>query len=152
MPHVRIGEILVNQGRIDALQLDSAVAYQQQRGGRIGQAIVQLGYLSEPQLLEAVGGQVGAAFVVVGERIIPPAVVALIPRRVMRARRVIALERLAETRRGPLVVAFSDPENLTAIDEISFVTGLDVRPVLASEWDIDQAVARHIGQSRTHAA
>jgi hypothetical protein len=67
----------------------------------------------------------------------------------MRARHVIALERLAEHRRGPLVIAFSDPENLTAIDEIAFVTGLDVKPVLASEWDIDQAISRHIGERIT---
>ncbi len=145
MARVRIGELLVNQGQLDPTQLDGAIAYQLRWGGRIGQAIVRLGFLSESQLLEAVGGQVGAQFVVIGERTIPAEVVALIPRRAMRARRVIALERLAEQRRGPLVVAFSDPGNLSAIDEIAFVTGFAVKPVLASEWDIDQAISRHIG-------
>jgi len=146
MAHVRIGEILVNQGQIDASQIESAISYQRQWGGRIGRAIVQLGFLSEQQLLEAVGGQVGAPFVVIGQRTIPAEVVALIPRRLMRTRRVIALERLTEQRRGPVVVAFSDPENLTAIDEIAFITGLAVRPVLAGEDDLEQAISRHIGE------
>lgn len=145
MAHARIGEILVDQGRIDPVQLERAIALQQRWGGRIGGAIVQLGFLSERQLLEAVGGQVGAPFVVIGDRQIPAEVVALIPRRVMRARGIIALERLAKHRRGPLVVAFSDPQNLAAVDELAFVTGLEVKPVLASESDIEQAITRHIG-------
>lgn len=148
MARVRIGEILLGQGRINAIQLEDALAYQRQWGGRIGQAVVELGLLSEGQLLEAVGEQLGAPFVIIGERIIPASVIALIPRSYMRARRVIALERLEEHTLGPVVVAFADPADLGAIDEIAFATGLDVKPVLATARDIDQAVARHLAGNR----
>lgn len=149
MARTRIGELLVNGGEIDAAQLDSALAHQRQWGGRLGQAIVRLGFLSEERLLQAVGQQLGAPFVVIGQRVVPPAVFGLIPRRLIRARRVFPLEKLTEHRRGPLVVAFADPADLTAVDEIAFATGLAVKPVLAAEWDIEQVIARHLGEGPT---
>lgn len=145
MARTRIGELLVADGQIDSMQLDSALAHQRQWGGRIGQSIVRLGFLTEERLLQAVAQQLGAPFVVIGERAVPPAVVALIPKKLILARRVFPLEKLHDHRRGPLVVAFADPADLTAADEISFVTGLDVSPVLAAEWDIDRVIARHFG-------
>lgn len=144
MARVRIGELLVHGGQIDAMQLESALAHQRQWGGRLGQAIVRLGFLTEERLLQAIGAQLGAPFVVIGERVVPPAVVALVPRKIIRNRRAFPLEKRSEFRRGPLVVAFADPADLPAVDEIAFVTGLEVRPVLAAEWDLDQAIARHL--------
>jgi type IV pilus assembly protein PilB len=145
MARVRIGELLVRQGRIDELQLQSALAHQRKFGGRIGRAIVALGFLPEPTFLEALGEQLGAPVVAVGDRPVDPRVLSLVPARLMRARRVVPLARLDETRRGPLVVAVADPSDLGLIDELSFATGLDVRPVLASEADLDRAISRLLG-------
>jgi hypothetical protein len=145
MARARLGELLVNGGAIDAAQLDSALAHQRQWGGRLGQALVRLGFVTEARVLEAVGSQVGSPLVVIGDRQVPPAVLALIPRKLIRAKRAFPLERLSEHRRGPLVVAFADPADLVAVDEIAFATGLAVRAVLAADWDIDQAIARHLG-------
>ena len=147
MARTRIGELLVAGGQIDSMQLDSALAHQRQWGGRLGQAIVRLGFLSEERLLQAVGQQLGAPFIVIGERVVSPAVVALLPRKLILSRRVFPLEKLREQRRGPLVVAFADPADLAVADEISFATGLDVSPVLAAEWDLDQIIARHLGEA-----
>jgi type IV pilus assembly protein PilB len=147
MARIRLGELLLNGGHIDSMQLDSALAHQRQWGGRIGQAIVQLGFLTEERMLQAVGRQLGVPFVVIGDRTVPPSVVALMPRKLIRTRRAFPLEKLAENRRGPLVVAFADPADLIAMDEISFVTGLEVRAVLAAEWDIDQVITRHLGDA-----
>jgi type IV pilus assembly protein PilB len=145
MARIRIGELLVSSGDIDAMQLESALAHQRQWGGRIGQAIVRLGFLSEERLLAAVGSQLGAPFVVIGQRAIHPSVVGLLPAKLIRSRRAIPIEKLSETRRGPLVVAFADPADLAAVDEIAFVTGFSVKAVLAADWDIEQAIARHLG-------
>jgi type IV pilus assembly protein PilB len=142
MARTRIGEMLVAQGRIDALQLASALAHQRQWGGRIGNAIVRLGFLPEAAVLEAVGQQLGVPFVEIGERHIPPQVLALVPERLMRTRRVVPLARLSDTRRGPLVVALADPGDLGSLDEIAFATGMQVKPVLAGEADIERALAR----------
>jgi type IV pilus assembly protein PilB len=142
MGRTRIGEMLVAQGRIDALQLASALAHQRQWGGRIGNAIVRLGFLPEATVLEAVGQQLGVPFVEIGDRHIPPQVLALVPERLMRQRRVVPLARLSDSRRGPLVVALADPGDLGALDELAFVTGMQVKPVLAAEADIERALAR----------
>jgi type IV pilus assembly protein PilB len=141
MARLRLGEMLVQRGCIDAVQLQSALAHQQRWGGRIGRSIVQLGFMEEPALLANVGEQMGVPFVEIGDRRVPPAVVALVPAKLVRARKVVPLEVGGGTR-GPLVVALADPSNLSTLDEIAFATGLAIRPVLAAEDDLDRAIAR----------
>lgn len=144
MSRVRIGEMLVQQGQIDAVQLQSALAHQRRWGGKLGRAIVQLGFLPEERLLESVGRQIGVAVLSLGERDIPRQVLGMVPAKLIRTRRALPIARLAEGRRGPLVVALADPTDLRVIDEISFATGMDVRPVLVSERELDLAISRHL--------
>jgi len=148
MARVRIGELMVRQGRIDEMQLQSALAHQRRWGGRIGRAIIGLGFVSEPTFLEALSEQLGAPFIVVGDRTVPRSVLSLVPEKLIRSRRVLPLAKLNESRRGPLVVALSDPGDLAVLDEIGFVTGLEVRPALAAEADLDQAIRRLLGDER----
>jgi type IV pilus assembly protein PilB len=145
MARLRIGEMLVQLGRLDPAQLQTALAHQRQWGGRLGGAIVHLGFLREPALLDAVGQQLGVPFVEIGDREIPPKVLALVPRKLAQARRVIPLELAADGRRTVLVVALGDPADLGVIDELAFVTGLRVKPALASEEDLDRALERYLG-------
>ena len=145
MARLRIGEMLVQLGRIDSDQLRAALAHQRQWGGRLGGAIVRLGFLHEPALLGAIGQQLGVPFVEIGDREIAPKVLALVPRKVAETRRVLPLELVAEGRRGALVVALADPADLRIIDELAFVTGIAVRPVLVGEADLDHALERHLG-------
>jgi len=142
MARVRIGEMLVQQGRIDTYQLESALAHQRRWGGRLGRAIVHLGFMKESAVLEAIGAQLGVPFVHVGDRHIPAHVLSLLPQKLVRTRRVLPLARLAESRRGPLVVALADPTDLPTLDEVAFATGMQVKPVLAAEEDLEQAIAR----------
>jgi type IV pilus assembly protein PilB len=142
MGRVRIGEMLVQQGRLDGAQLESALAHQRKWGGRIGRAIVHLGFMREDSLLQAVGQQLNVPFVEIGDRFVPQHVLALVPEKLIRGRRVLPLARLSESKRGPLVVALADPANLVALDEIAFATGMQVKPVLASEADLEGAIAR----------
>jgi type IV pilus assembly protein PilB len=148
MARVPIGEMLVKQGRIDAMQLQSALAHQRQWGGRLGRALVALGFVSERVLLQAVGEQLGIPFVEIGSRPVEPRVVHLVPEKLIRSRRVVPLELVAGSRRGPLLVALSEPDNLATLDEIAFATGMSVKPVLAAEADVDAAIARLLGAPR----
>lgn len=145
MSKVRIGELLVQQGHLDPSQLQAALAHQRQWGGRLGGAIVHLGFMRAPAVLEALGQQLGMPFIEIGDRSIPPKVLALVPRKLAEARRVLPLELTQEGRRYVVVVAVGDPVDVTVIDELAFVTGLNVRPVLASEEDLDRALERHFG-------
>jgi type IV pilus assembly protein PilB len=142
MGRLRIGELLVQRGHIDWAQLQSALAHQRQWGGRLGRSIVHLGFMPERAVLEQLGEQMGVPFVEIGERPVPREVLALVPERLMRTRRVLPLERRTQHRRGPLVVALADPADLGVLDEIAFVTGLEVAPALASEVDLEHALSR----------
>lgn len=144
MSRLRIGEMLVREGRLDPAQLDAALAHQRQWGGRIGGAIVRLGFLHEPAILETLGKQLGVPFVQLAGQDIPPNVLALVPRRLAEVRRVLPLALATEGPRA-LVVALADPTDLAVLDELSFATGLRVRPALASEDDLDRALERHLG-------
>jgi type IV pilus assembly protein PilB len=145
MARVRIGELLMQKGSIDELQLQSALAHQSRWGGRLGRAVVHLGFLEEATLLEVLGEQLNTPFITIGDRPVAPAVLQTIPAKLIRGRKILPLAKLTESRRGPLVVALADPGDLGMLDEISFVTGLDVRPVLATEADLDQAIDRLVG-------
>ncbi len=141
----RIGELLVEVGALDPFQLESALAHQRRWGGRLGRAIVYLGFLREEQVLSAVGDQLGVPYVSLWDKAVPRDVLTLLPEKLIRGRRVLPLARLREHRRGPLVVALSDPADLTVLDEVSFATGLEIRPVLASEEELDHAIENHLG-------
>ncbi len=142
---VPIGEMLIGQGRIDAAQLQSALAHQRRWGGRLGHALVHLGFVREADLLRAVAEQLGVPFIEIGDRYVPPSVVKLVPERLLRLRRAFPLSLTSESPRAPLLVAFADPADLASIDEVAFAAGMMVKPVLAAERDIERALARHLG-------
>jgi len=144
MARVRIGEMLLKRGNIDSAQLQSALAHQRRWGGRLGHAIVHLGFMKERALLETVGEQIGVPYVEIGDRPIPSRVLALVPEKLIRSRRALPLDLAGSGKRGQLVVALPDPADLRVVDEIAFATGLTVKPVLAAEPDIDRAIARHL--------
>jgi type IV pilus assembly protein PilB len=139
-----IGQRLVQQGHIDAWQLQSALGHQQRWGGRLGEALVGLGFLPEEVALSEVARQLGVPYLDVANRWVAPEVMRLVPEKLIRRRRVFPIAIAAQTRRGPLVVATAEPQDLAALDDVAFATGMIVKPVLASARAIDRLVARHL--------
>ena len=147
MARVLLGRMLVDEGRISEVQLRSAITHQSRWGGRIGEALVHMGYVTERVMLQALSRQLGVPLVEIGPRQIPPAVFRLVPERLIRGRQIFPIS-LVTTRRGPLVVAISEPANLAVLDEVAFATNMSVRPALASAADIAQTIARHLDGQR----
>ncbi len=139
----RIGQLLIDVGALDSFQLESALAHQRRWGGRLGRAIVHLGFLREEEVLSAVGNQLGVSYMPLWDKVVPRDILALVPEKLIRSRKVLPISRLREHRRGPLVVACVDPSDLVVIDELAFATGLEIRPVIASEEELDQAIEAH---------
>jgi len=144
MARTPLGRMLLEEGRIDELQLRSALSHRDRWGGRIGEALVAMGFISEQVMLKALARQLGVPFVELGRREMPSAVVHLVPERLIRRRRVLPVAWLGAPPRGALVVAFADPSDLRVIDDVAFATGCEVKAVLASPRDLDQAIARHL--------
>lgn len=147
----KIGQLLLEVGALDPFQLESALAHQRRWGGRLGRAIVHLGFMREADVLSAVGNQLGVPFVPLGDRVIPGDVLSTVPEKVIRRHKVLPIALLRGHRRGPLVVACPDPSDLPVLDDLTFATGLEIRPVLASEAELDQAIASHFQGARGQA-
>lgn len=143
-----LGEILVDQGAITLHQLRMGLDQQHHGGGKLGLALVQLGYVDESVLARALSRQLGVPFVEINGREIGNELLRLVPERLLRQRRVVPLALLAESRRGPLVVATSDPLDVEALGAVALASGKKIRPVLATQPDIDRALSRYPDQGR----
>lgn len=142
---IPVGPILFQAGLIDATQLISALAHQECWGGSLEEAILDLGFVSESKLLEHVSRRLGMQYVQIGSRWLPKELVSLLPEKLLRARKVfpVAWGPRHGSKKGVIFVATADPLNLPVLDEVAFVTGLDVKPVLATERDVLLAIDRH---------
>jgi type IV pilus assembly protein PilB len=128
----QLGDLLVEEGKLTAAQLETAVTEQRRAGRSLGRVLVDLGMLSEGDLLATLARQVGMRFVDLGAVTVDPTAAAKLPEAM--ARRHLALPIGYED--GRLLVAMADPGNVVAVDDIRAVTGSDIRPVVSTRSDI----------------
>lgn len=142
VPHkkLKLGEILIEAGLIDASQLDAALALQREKGGRLGASLVKLGYVTEEKLLASLADQLKLPRLDLSSREIPQEVLDYLPAEKARQYHVIPVARKEMHGTLFLLVAMTDPTNLTAIDDLQFITGCRVRPGLSSEASIQDAI------------
>ena len=138
----RIGELLVRENLLSAEQLSKARAEAAAKGGRLGAQITQLGFLDEGELTGFVAKQYGVPSIELDEFEIDPGVLDLIPYEVSQKHNVIPVNRAGST----LIVATSDPSNISALDDLKFRTGYNIQAVVASEAAIRRALDRHHGE------
>jgi type IV pilus assembly protein PilB len=139
----RIGELLVKENLLSAEQLRKAREETRTKGGRLGAQITQLGFLDENELTDFVAKQYGVPSINLDEFEIEPAVIALIPEEVAVKHTVIPVNRAGST----LILATADPSNIFALDDIKFLTGYNIQPVVAAEEAIRRAVEKYYDQS-----
>lgn len=145
MARVPIGQMLKQAGVIDDRQVRSALEHQRKWGGRIGQALLSLRLVQEETLLAAIGRQLGVPVVRVADQKVSPAVLALVPEKLIWRHRVLPLAVISVRHADRLVVAFPTPDDLAVVDEVAFAAGMEVSPVLAGEDDLVRAISRHYG-------
>ncbi|MGE4609077.1 MAG: type IV-A pilus assembly ATPase PilB [Myxococcota bacterium] len=139
----QIGELLVKENLLTAEQLREARDEARCRGGRIGAQITQLGYLNENELTDFVAKQYGVPSIDLAEFEIDEAVIRLIPEDVATKHTVIPVNRAGST----LILATADPSNIFALDDIKFLTGYNIQPVVAAEDAIRRAIDTHYDQT-----
>jgi len=139
----RIGELLVKENLLSAEQLAKAREETRQRGGRLGAQITALGFLDENELTDFVAKQYGVPSINLDEFEIERAVIQLIPEEVATKHGVIPVNRAGST----LILATSDPSNIFALDDIKFLTGYNIQPVVAVEEAIKRAIDRYYDQT-----
>lgn len=141
----KLGQILLEAGVLDEYQLKSALGFQKKWGGRLGHVLVENRFITEEVLIQAIQQQTGIAAVQLSNRTIPDYLVKLVPLDLAEKHHLIpiGLEGEPGNPSEALVVATSDPTNLTALDELRFKTGKRIKPVLAGERSIENAIAVH---------
>jgi len=143
--NMRLGEMLLAAGLIDEFQLNSALSYQRNWGARLGACLVRLGYLTEANLLNFLAEQLKLPCIDLSRRVIEADVLAFLPAEKAREYTVIPVDRREMQGTLFLLVAMSDPTNLGVVDDLQFMTGCRVRPALASEASIREAIESWYG-------
>jgi type II secretion system protein E len=136
-----IGQTLVAKGLLKPEQLDQVMALHNREGLRLDRAIIQLGMLSERQVLEVMGQELDLPVVSLEEVTIDHQTLKSLPPRFVYRKRLVPLER----RDGTLKIATSDAFDNYVFDEIRLVTGLTVDTVLATSDDIEKVIKTHYG-------
>jgi len=142
---VKIGEMLSKEGLITPQQLQEALAYQKQNGIKLGRALVSLGFVKDDEITGLLSRQYGVPSINLATFDIDPTVLKVLPGETCRKYQVIPISRAGAV----LSLAMSDPTNVFAMDDIKFMTGYNVDPVVASEIAIEEAINRFYGSARS---
>ncbi|MBI5026491.1 MAG: type IV-A pilus assembly ATPase PilB [Nitrospirae bacterium] len=139
----KLGQVLIANKLISEEQLRKALDLQRKEGGRLGSILVKLGFLDEGKLVTFLSKQYGVPAIDLSEYKIDPSVTKFIPIEVVQKYQMMPVTRVGAT----LTIAMVDPSNVFAIDDIKFMTGYNVEPVVATETAIREAIAHHYGKS-----
>src|SRR5712692_4934319 len=136
---VRIGELLLKEKRITPDQLQQALTHQKANGGKLGYNLVKMGFVKDEEITALLSKQYGVPSINLAQFEIDLAVIKLIPSETAQKYQIVPLSRAGAT----LTIAMTDPTNVFAMDDIKFMTGYNVEPVVASETAVIEAIQRY---------
>jgi type IV pilus assembly protein PilB len=136
---VRIGELLLKEKRITPAQLQEALNAQKTNGGKLGVNLVKLGFVKDEEITQLLSKQYGVPSINLTQFDVDTAVIKLVPADTAHKYQIVPLSRSGAT----LTIAMTDPTNVFAMDDIKFMTGYNVEPVVASETAIMEAIQRY---------
>ena len=141
----RIGEMLVTAGKISKEQLEQALGSQQKEGGRLGTHLVKLGLLGDEELVEFLSQRYGVPAINLNEVEIDESIIKIIPPDVARKYTILPVSKAG----ARLTIAMVDPTNVFAMDDIKFMTGYNVEPVVTSEAALREAIDKYYGSTHS---
>jgi type IV pilus assembly protein PilB len=143
---VRLGEILVKESLITQDQLQKALEFQRVNGGKLGSCLQKMGFITDDDITGVLSRQYGVPSINLKYYEIDPNVIRLIPQDTALRYQVVPLSRVGSV----LTIAMTDPTNVFAMDDVKFMTGFNVEPVVASETAISDAISRCYGGANTN--
>ena len=138
----KLGKLIVNAQLINDEQLQKALLVQKKEGGRLGSILVRLGFIDEAKLLKFLSQQYGVPAADLTKLEIDPTVVKLVPAEVVKKYLVVPIKRMGAT----LSLAMVDPSDVFAIDDIKFMTGYNVEPIIAAESSVVELINKYYGK------
>jgi len=137
----KLGELLIRESLLTPAQLQQALDYQREHGGRLGSSLVKLAFLSADEITAILSRQYGIPSINLEYFEADPGVIRLIPMETALKYQVLPLSRVGSS----LTLAMADPANVYAMDDIKFMTGFNIEPVVASEASIAEAIKKNYG-------
>ncbi len=141
----KIGDLLVKENLITQQQLKDALEHQRVNGGRVGNCLIKLGFVTDDEITAILSRQYGVPSINLSFFDVDSSVVKLIPVETAQKYQILPLSRVGST----LTIAMIDPTNVFAMDDLKFMTGFNIEPVVASETAIREAIDKYYGT--THA-
>jgi type IV pilus assembly protein PilB len=142
---VKLGELLLKENMVSPQQLQDALNHQKMSGGKLGKAFVSLGFVKDEEITSLLSRQYGVPSINLDHFEVDPQIIKIIPAETARKYQVLPLSRSGAT----LTIAMADPTNVFAMDDIKFMTGYNVEPVVASESALEEAIDKYYGSTRS---
>src|SRR6187399_2864389 len=138
---VRIGDLLLKEKRISQEQLQQALSHQKANGGKLGYNLVKMGFVKDEEITALLSKQYGVPSINLTQFDIDLGVIKLIPSETANKYQIVPLSRAGAT----LTIAMTDPTNVFAMDDVKFMTGYNVEPVVASETAVLDSIDKYYG-------
>ena len=135
----QLGELLIERGVISKLQLDKALNVQKEKGGLIGEVLVELGFAKEEDITQALTAQYGFPYLPLANYEINPEVINIIPSRVARQYLLIPVDKVGSN----LTMTMSNPLNVHAIEDVELLSGCSVQIFVSTLSDVKGAIEKY---------
>ncbi|MBX3460677.1 MAG: hypothetical protein KF696_12060 [Planctomycetes bacterium] len=143
LERLKLGEMLLKKGLVTKEQLDTAIEYQKSLGGKIGNIIVKLGYMTDEGLTREIARQYNMEVTDLANMILPVNLLKAVPRDIIEKHHLIPVHQTEKV----LTVCMSDPTDYEALDELQFVTGKKIETTLATRDSIKRAIAEFLEEA-----
>ena len=134
-----LGQVLKNMKLVTESQIQESLAIQKQRGGAIGRILVELNYVTEEEVLTALGRQAGMPVVELDEIEVSPELLERVSSSVATVYRIVPIS----FEDGKLTVAMADPLNIKILDDLRFLLDCEVRGAVSNEAAVARALDRY---------
>lgn len=135
----QLGDLLMERGGINSRQLESALVVQKEKGGLIGEILVELGFVKEEDIAQALTAQYGFPYLPLGNYDINPEIIRIIPGRVAKQYLLIPIDKIGNN----LTIAMSNPLNVQAVEDVELLTGCKVQTFVSTSSDIKIAIEKY---------
>jgi type IV pilus assembly protein PilB len=135
----RLGDLLKDAGLVDDFQLQGALSHQRTWGGKLGSILIEMDFIKEDQLARVISNQLQIPYVNLFEPELHADVLKLIKPEVAKKYHVIPVKKEGAS----LILAMMDPLDIETVDELRFATGLTIKPSLALESEIRDAIRKY---------
>jgi hypothetical protein len=135
----KLGEMLKEEGLIDDFQLESALSHQRNWGGKLGAVLVELEFVKEEDIARVIAEKLKIPYVDLFEPELPQDVIGLVKSDTVKKYNIVPVRKEANA----LWIAMSDPLDIETMDNVRFITGLSVKPVIAMDAQIRDAIRKY---------